>query len=243
MFEDSLMESQDRLSPPNRRWTTALSLTLQCSLAAATITLPLLHPEALPFHIDPPKIMLPLKPVPLPVSRAETSDTASSTRPASSTARAFTQPTLITPLSQATSEAPPATNLIGTGMGDPNGISNALVSSKSGSGTLVSIAPANPAPRGPLHVSTGVSTGLLLAPIVPVYPRIAVSARVEGVVKVEAIISKSGHIESAHAVSGPEMLREAALDAIRNARYTPYMLNGSPTEVETTITVNFKLSS
>jgi len=243
MFEDSLMESQNRLSSPNQRWITALSLTLQCSLAATIVALPLLHPEALPFHIDAPKIMLPLKPVPPPVPRVETTSTVSSTAPASNTARNFTQPTQIPPLGQDTSDLAPATNFTGTGMSDPNGVPNALISSTSGSGPRVSIAPANPAPKGILHVSTGVSTGLLIAPIVPVYPRIAVSARVEGVVKVEAIISKSGHIESAHVVSGPAMLRQAALDAIRNARYTPYMLNGSPTEVETTITVNFKLSS
>jgi protein TonB len=75
-----------------------------------------------------------------------------------------------------------------------------------------------------------------------VYPPIAISTRTEGVVVVEAIISKSGHIESAHATSGPELLRNAALEAIRNARYSPYLLNGQPTEVETTITVNFKLA-
>jgi len=243
MFEDSLMESQNRLSSPNQRWTTALSLTLQCSLAATIVALPLLHPEALPFHLDAPKIMLPLKPVPPPVPRAETTSTASSKAPASSTARAFTQPAHIPPLGQATSDAPPSTDVTGPGMNDPNGVPNALISSTSGSGPRVAIAPANPAPRGLVHVSTGVSTGLLLAPIVPVYPRIAIATRVEGVVKVEAIISKSGRIESAHVVTGPEMLRQAALDAIRNARYTPYMLNGLPTEVETTITVNFKLSS
>lgn len=242
MFEDSLMESQDRLSSPNRRWTTALSLTLQCSIAAAFIALPLLHPEALPFHIDAPKLTLPLTPIP-PVPRVETTKSASSTATASSAAHTFTQPAHITPLGQVTSDPQPSTDFTGPGMGDPSGIANNLARSTSGKGPGVSIAPANSVPKGPLHISTGVSAGLLLAPIQPIYPRIAIATRTEGVVKVEAIISKSGHIESAHAVSGPEMLRQAALDAIRNAHYTPYLLNGSPTEVETAITVNFKLSS
>jgi protein TonB len=60
-------------------------------------------------------------------------------------------------------------------------------------------------------------------------------------VVVEAIISKAGVIESLHVVSGPEMLRGAAIEAIREARYQPYRLNGEPTEVQTTITVNFKI--
>lgn len=77
----------------------------------------------------------------------------------------------------------------------------------------------------------------------PIYPCIAIATRTEGIVKVEAIISKSGRIESAHVVSGPAILRQSAVDAIRNAHYTPYLLNGSPTEVETTITVNFNLAS
>ncbi len=240
MFEDSLMESQNRLSSPGQRWTTVLSLTLQCSIAAAIIALPLLHPEALPFRADAPKIMLPVMPVPPPVPRVEASTTATSTAAASDAARPFTPPTRIPPLGQAT-DAPPADLSIGTGMSDPNSIASTLANATPGTGPRVGLAPARPAPKV-LQISTGVSTGLLLAPIAPVYPRIAVAAHIEGTVKVEAIISKSGHIESARAVSGPEMLRQAALDAIRNARYRPFLLNGSPTEIETTITVNFKLA-
>jgi protein TonB len=59
----------------------------------------------------------------------------------------------------------------------------------------------------------------------------------------EAVISKTGRIESLRAVSGPQMLRSAALDAVKGARYQPYKLNGEPTEVQTTITVNFRLGS
>jgi periplasmic protein TonB len=92
-----------------------------------------------------------------------------------------------------------------------------------------------------LHVSTGVSEGMLLAPIRPAYPVIAKVARVQGTVVVEAVISRQGAIESLHVVSGPAMLQNAALDAIREARYRPYRLNGEPIAVETTITVIFRL--
>jgi protein TonB len=66
---------------------------------------------------------------------------------------------------------------------------------------------------------------------------------VQGVVVMEATISKMGRIESLRVVSGPEMLRRAALDAVQAARYAPYQLNGEATEVQTTITVNFRLGS
>jgi protein TonB len=84
--------------------------------------------------------------------------------------------------------------------------------------------------------------GRLLTPIHPVYPAIARAVHVEGAVVVEAVISRSGTIESLRVVSGPQMLQSAALEAIRAARYQPYRLNGEPTEVQTTITVNFRIS-
>ncbi len=95
---------------------------------------------------------------------------------------------------------------------------------------------------GPVRVSSGVSQGMLLTPIVPVYPSIAVSAHVEGAVVMEAIISREGNISSLHAISGPMMLRTAALDAVRVARYRPYSVNGERTEVAATIKVVFQLS-
>jgi protein TonB len=84
---------------------------------------------------------------------------------------------------------------------------------------------------------------MLLAPIRPIYPAIAHAAGVQGTVIVEAVISRTGTIEDLRVVSGPPMLRRAAIDAIRSARYQPYRLNGEPIAVQTTITVNFRLSS
>jgi protein TonB len=109
-------------------------------------------------------------------------------------------------------------------------------------GTGVTVAPAKP-PSKPLKVSGGVIAGRLMTPIEPIYPAIARAAHVSGSVVVEAIISKAGTIESLHVVSGPEMLGASALDAIRVARYKPFLLNGEPTEVQTTITVNFTLGA
>jgi protein TonB len=84
---------------------------------------------------------------------------------------------------------------------------------------------------------------MLLAPIRPDYPIIARTTRTEGTVIIQAIIAKDGRIQSAHVLSGPPMLQSAALEAVRSARYHPYLLNGQPTEVETSISIIFHLGS
>ena len=103
------------------------------------------------------------------------------------------------------------------------------------------VAPSRPG-TGPIRVSAGVASGRLLAPIRPVYPAIARTARIQGTVVIAATISKTGIVENAHAVSGPPMLVQAAIAAVAQARYQPYKLNGEPVEVETTINIVFTLS-
>jgi protein TonB len=98
------------------------------------------------------------------------------------------------------------------------------------------------APAEPLRISSGVSQGMLLTPIAPIYPPIAVTAHVEGAVVMEAVIGKNGSVSSVHAVSGPAMLRGAAMDAVKVARYRPYSVNGQLTEVSATIKVVFQLA-
>jgi len=95
------------------------------------------------------------------------------------------------------------------------------------------------APGGAVRVSAGVVAGLMEHVIAPVYPPIAKAAHVQGVVVMHAILSKTGDIEDLQVISGPQMLRAAAEDAARQWKYRPYLLNGVPTEVETTINVNF----
>jgi protein TonB len=113
---------------------------------------------------------------------------------------------------------------------------------EAGHGPNVTQAPARAA-TGPLYISSGVSQGLLIAPILPVYPAIAKAAHVEGTVVIEAINSRTGTIESLYVISGPPMLQRAAIDAIQPARYQPFRLNGEATTVQTTITVNFRMGS
>ncbi|MGA3010160.1 MAG: TonB family protein [Terracidiphilus sp.] len=92
-----------------------------------------------------------------------------------------------------------------------------------------------------MNISAGVAGGLLIQKTAPVYPQIAKEARVSGTVVIQATISKSGQIENLHVVNGPTMLRQPAMDAVRTWRYRPYMLDGEPVEVETTVSVTFTL--
>jgi protein TonB len=78
--------------------------------------------------------------------------------------------------------------------------------------------------------------------VLPTYPSLARAARIEGTVVLQAIISKQGTIENLKVVSGHPMLVQAAIDAVREWRYRPYILNNEPVEVETQITVNFSLA-
>ncbi len=93
----------------------------------------------------------------------------------------------------------------------------------------------------PLAISSGVATGMLIQKTPPIYPAIAKSARVAGTVQLHAVIAKNGTIKDLQLVSGPEMLRQAAIDAVRTWRYRPYKLDNQPTEVETTVNVVFTL--
>jgi protein TonB len=81
-----------------------------------------------------------------------------------------------------------------------------------------------------------------LTKVNPVYPQEAKAAGVSGVVVLHAIIGKDGTVASLNAVSGPSVLAAAAIDAVRQWTYKPYLLNGNPVEVDTTITVNFNLN-
>ena len=92
-----------------------------------------------------------------------------------------------------------------------------------------------------LNVSQGVSQGLLIKKIQPTYPPNALRMRVEGPVLLLATIGKSGNITAVKTLSGEPRLARAALEAVKQWRYKPYYLNGEPVEIQTQITINFKL--
>jgi protein TonB len=93
-----------------------------------------------------------------------------------------------------------------------------------------------------IRISQGVTEGRIIQRIQPEYPPLARAARVQGDVILTAIISRTGEIQNLVLVSGHPMLVPAALKAVQQWRYRPFLLNGEPVEVETTIKVIFQLS-
>ena len=236
MFEDSLMESGGKLKTKSKYWS-IVTFGVNGVILAGLIIWPLLHPEALPFRLEAPKVVMPLMPKPpVPVAQAQRESSAPSANMATMSVTRPLIATLLPDRDAAANDAPPLAPF-GNRMGMPDGLPTGI---GDGHGPSVTVAPVKAPAR--INVSTGVLQGMLLAPIRPVYPAIARAAHVEGTVIVEAVISRQGTIESLHVVSGPAMLQNAALDAIRAARYQPYRLNGEPTEVQTTITVNFRMN-
>jgi periplasmic protein TonB len=234
MFERSMIESQGRVASAEQRWTAMASVTLQVALAGLAVALPLLHPEGLTVLSAGPKMLLP--PVKLPEVRPVRS--AAAAVQAVEQRNPFVAPISIPPkIGKIIEEAAPAVPVLtGPGMGErmPAGVSAADTPVRA-----VTVVAARP--ERPVAVSGGVAAGMLLAPIRPVYPALARAARQEGTVVMEAVISKAGSIESLRVTSGPEMFRRAAMEAVQAARYQPYRLNGEATDVQTTITVNFRL--
>ena len=96
-------------------------------------------------------------------------------------------------------------------------------------------------PQQTMRVSQGVSQGLLVKRVTPAYPQQARQMRLEGSVLMQATIGKSGDVTNVKQLSGDGILGRAAADAVRQWKYKPYYLNGEPIEIQTQITVNFKL--
>jgi protein TonB len=135
---------------------------------------------------------------------------------------------------------PPSSGVAGMG-GDPNGAAGGVMGGiLGGIGTGAAPVVKAAAPKK-IAVSSGVMSGNILVKTQPQYPAIAKAARIQGTVVLQATISKSGTIEGLTVVSGPPMLQQAALDAVRSWRYKPYLLNGEPVEVGTQVNVVFSL--
>ena len=106
---------------------------------------------------------------------------------------------------------------------------------------MSSSGPALPkAPLTTIKVSQGVSQGLLIKRVNPVYPHAALAIHAQGAVQIEATVNKEGRVVNPKVLSGDAVLAQAALDAVRQWRYKPYYLDGEPVEIKTQITVNFK---
>jgi protein TonB len=234
MFESSLMESGKTHPAPSKYWP-FISLLVNGSAMVALITWPLLHPEALPRQMITTLMVAP-SPPPLPPRTAP----APRVQTKSELLNAGLQlPNKISTQIKAANESatPPSFQVIGSlGGGTPGGIGNVL----DGTGTEPTII-MKQAPTKPLLISSRVMGGNLVSKTIPQYPAISRAAHIQGTVVLQATISKTGLIENLRVITGPPMLRQAAIDAVQTWRYRPYLLNGEPVEVETTVNVVFDL--
>lgn len=243
MFDDCFLEtSWDQQT--RRSWTTLTSFGLQVVIISVLLILPLLKNVALPSgRVLPTPLSWGAPPPAMPPEPPS----HTITRPQSNIANTMLIapgriPRNIAMIEEAV--APPQVNYTGgvpggTGVGSRDGIWGSLRAS------VDSAAPPPPQPPNPStrHFRpSNILEGSLIRRVQPSYPTLARTAHIQGSVVLSAVISKAGTIENLQVLSGHPMLVAAAVEAVRQWRYRPYILNNEPVEVETQITVNFTLS-
>ncbi len=249
MFEDSLLESGARYQKKGRMGTTLISVVLQCFFIGILILIPLIYTDALPKQQMMSFLVAPPPPPPPPPPPAATPEVKAVAKVVSELDNgALRTPTKIpdkVAMIKEEDTPPPSAGGIGVvggiggvGGGTPGGVIGGILSATA---SATSNIPKMEAPKR-VRVSAGVTEGMLLSQQRPPYPMLAKSARIQGHVMLQAIISKDGRVENLRLISGHPMLAPAAIEAVKQWRYRPYLLNGEPVEVETTIDVNFSLS-
>jgi len=243
MFEDSLLESGGRLKTKRGR-TTTFAIILEIALIGVMVLLPLIFTEALPkqqlmtFLVAPPPPPPPPPPAAAPVKVVKQIQT-------DIVNGALRTPTKIPQKVQMIKEdeAPPQMAATGVVGGVPGGIPGGQMGGVIG-GIISSTPVAVPKVATPqrVRVSAGVTSGLLVRKVNPNYPPLARQARIQGTVVLHAVISKDGTIENLTLVSGHPMLAPSAIEAVKQWKYKPYLLNGEPVEVDTEVQVNFTLA-
>jgi protein TonB len=244
MFEQSILPTNSKSKP----WTLAVSLLAQTSLVLLAALIPLIYTDQLPSLskwaenlVAPLPRAAPLKPPEQqPSARSNTAQkpfTAPSNIP-KTVAALVDDVTQLVP--QMTSET-----IIGSipGTAVPNALSQMFTN------MAFPKPPPQPAPAkakaadtAPMKVSSGIQEAKLLRRIVPIYPQMAIIARIQGTVHLVGVISKEGTIRELQVIDGSPLLVKAALDAVRQWVYKPTLLSGEPVEVIAPITVTFTLN-
>jgi len=251
LFEDSLLETG---GGQRRRmaWATFASLVLQCFLVSVLILVPLWFTEVLPKQQLVTFLVAPAPPPPPPPPAAPASAAVKVVKVATDIVNGqLRTPGRIPEKVQMIKEAeapPPIATTGGVIGGVPGGIPGGqlrgviggIISASSNLAAVPKLSKPAPIVQR-VRVSQGVTKGMLIYRIEPAYPPLAREARIHGVVVLTAIIDKDGNVQNLQLVSGHPMLAPAAIEAVKQWRYKPFLLNGQPLEVETTVTVTFRL--
>jgi periplasmic protein TonB len=241
MFEDSLIESGNKLKTKRGR-TSTFAFVIQAVIIGVMVLIPLLFTEALPktqlmtFLVAPPPPPPPPPPAqPIKVVKQVETDIVNNQ---------LRTPTKIPKkVEMIKEEEAPPPQMAGVVGGVPGGVPGGQMGGVIG-GIISSTPVAVPKVAvSRVRVSAGVTQGMKVRDVKPVYPQMAKVARIQGAVVLAAVIGKDGSIQNLHVVStASPLLNQSAIDAVKQWRYRPYILNGEPVEVDTTITVNFTLS-
>jgi len=244
MFEDSLIESGGKLKT-KRGWTSIVSFGIQIGIIGVMVLIPLIFTEALPkgqmmfLLVAPPPPPPPPPPAAAPVhvvKQVQSDIINGELRTPTKIPKKILE-------NLKEDEAPPQMAATGVVGGVPGGVPGGSMGGVIGSvlsSTPVAVPKIATPQRG--RVSSGVSTGLLIRKVPPTYPPLARQARIQGVVVLQAQISKEGNIQNLQLISGHPMLAPAAIEAVKQWKYKPYLLNGEPVEVDTQVQVNFTLA-
>jgi protein TonB len=253
MFEQTFV---DGVGKTNKSWTVMVSFAGQIILITVAVILPLIYTEVLPSTTLQSFLVAPPPPPPPPPPPAA----APAVKVVKVIPRQFDAGRLMAPKSVPREIAtiredelpPPSSGVGGVVGGVAGGVGGGAVGGVLGGiiGGIPTAAPPPPPPppvkkdAAPIRIKVGgnVQGAMILKKTPPLYPQLAKSARVSGVVHLAAIISKEGTIQELHSLGGPALLIQAAMDAVKQWVYRPTMLNGEPVQVETTIDVNFTLN-
>jgi len=244
MFDD-LVESSVVRTKTNKPWTVALSAIIQVGILIVFVLIPLIYTEALPKQLLTTFLVAPAPPPPPPPPAAAVQRIV---KPVARLIQAgkMMAPTVIPKKVEMIKEEemPPDVGAVGGVGGVPGGIAGGSAGGVLG-GIIGGVGSGPPPPPKPtasrIRVGGNVQAAKMLRQIQPVYPQIAKTAHVQGTVMLHAVIAKDGSVQELTYVSGPPLLMKSAMDAVRQWRYQPTLLNGEPVEVDTTISVIFTL--
>jgi periplasmic protein TonB len=238
MFDD-LLESTNEKKKTNKGWGFVLSGIVQALILAVLILIPLIYTEALPKAMLSTLLIAPPPPPPPPPPPAAVKTVV---KPVARLIQAgkLMQPRAIPKEVAVFKEAELPPDVIPSA--GPGGVFGGIPG-----GNMIAAAgpaaPAPPKPTAPARIKQGgnVTAASIITQTRPVYPPLARQARIQGNVVLHAIIDKDGKVAQLEVISGHPLLVQAALDAVRQWRYKPTLLNGDPVEVDTTITVTFTM--
>lgn len=242
MFADCLLDSA-WAHASRRGWTTALSFSVQALAVAVLFLLPLIYGEGLPAALQWTAHIVAPAPPPAPPAPAQAQTATASGSNLSSDGRIIQPRSIPNHTAEIHDDGPPPPVDVGVYVANSTGdrwSNNPVMHSILGVGPTVLPPAVHPTVTRPPLISH-MMEGNLIHKVQPEYPSLARQARIQGTAVLQAVISREGTIENLQVVSGPPMLVQAAIAAVRQWRYRPYFLNGAAVEVETQVTVNFVL--